>query len=215
MQFHYPLCCLLNMDTITIFITDENNFTISNIAQKIKEDYQSDDRRYVQLFKNQSEWDSKSYFVASEIGLENVRYYYATSHNNEVTIKYLTDANTLFGLHLDMSETSYLNSYFLEVPSFDGKCNIQLHDKCMNENNGTFSYTTITDFYSQELLDLRAQFKFSEEVEETPTSIFDEDGNLHAFYHKKGDDYSQHYMWYGYFTKENPSEPLYEQKVYW
>lgn len=192
----------------------KNKPPMLNIAQKIQEDDPKGHRYYVRLFKNQTEWDGGSYFVASEHEWPNVRYYYATSYNNEVTIEYLTDTTTLLGPQKDLLEDS-LNAWFLKVPSFDGKCNVQIFDKCVNENNGTFSYTTITDFYSQKLLDLSAQFGFPEDVQETPTSIFDEKGNLHAFYHKKGDKSSEHYMWYGYFTKENPSEPLYEQKVYW
>jgi len=135
-------------------ITDnERETVILNIAQKIEEDDPKGHRYYVRLFKNQTEWDGRSYFVASEHEWPNARYYYATSYNNEVTIEYLTNATTLFGSQKELSEDS-LNAWFLKVPSFDGKCNVQIFDKCVNENNGTFSYTTITDFYSQELLDL-------------------------------------------------------------
>ncbi len=46
---------------------------------------------------------------------------------------------------------------------------------------------------------------------------FDEQGNMHLFYNKREDIINNNYdyFWYGYFTKENPTTPLYEQKIPW
>ena len=48
-------------------------------------------------------------------------------------------------------------------------------------------------------------------------STFDEKGNMHLFYNKRDDIKNENfdYFWYGYFTKENPTIPLYEQKIPW
>lgn len=45
----------------------------------------------------------------------------------------------------------------------------------------------------------------------------DDQGNIHLFYNKREDieNSNYDYFWYGYFTKENPTEPLYEQKIPW
>jgi hypothetical protein len=46
---------------------------------------------------------------------------------------------------------------------------------------------------------------------------FDEKVNMHLFYNKKEDIVNNNfeYFWYGYFTKDNPTTPLYEQKIPW
>jgi len=46
---------------------------------------------------------------------------------------------------------------------------------------------------------------------------FDNKGNMHLFYHKREDIVGKNYdyFWYGYFTKDNPTTPFYEQKIYW
>ncbi len=53
--------------------------------------------------------------------------------------------------------------------------------------------------------------------EYTYNYTFDEQGNMHLFYNKREDiiNNNYNYFWYGYFTKENLTTPLYEQKIPW
>jgi len=46
---------------------------------------------------------------------------------------------------------------------------------------------------------------------------FDSHDNMHLFYNKKEDIKNENYkyFWYGYFEKDNPTTPLYEQKIPW
>ena len=46
---------------------------------------------------------------------------------------------------------------------------------------------------------------------------FDSHDNMHLFYNKREDikNGNYEYFWYGYFEKDNPNTPLYEQKIPW
>ncbi len=122
------------------------------------------------------------------------------------------DRNSLTqNIFLDFKDGNISVSYYAPNDNFiimqDGNLSFaQSSEKSFNK-----------DFYKKVLLNIYS-FDSDEHYNGSygvPT--FDEKGNMHLFYNKKEDIKNENYkyFWYGYFTKDNPKTPLYEQKILW
>ncbi|MBA1437852.1 MAG: hypothetical protein FAF05_02495 [Epsilonproteobacteria bacterium] len=107
--------------------------------------------------------------------------------------------------------------------SFDGKASIYYQDgKYITLNDNKISIKKLFgQLYNKEFENtIHSIYNFgSMEIYNGNhgTYTFDEKGNMHLFYNKREDIINKNYdyFWYAYFEKENPSTPLYEQKIPW
>lgn len=98
-------------------------------------------------------------------------------------------------------------------------------DYKITAQNGNISFYEYSqeDFYNKETLYgqfVSRNYSFGEnEIYDGNYGVptYDEKGNMHLFYNKREDIVNENYdyFWYAYFEKENPTTPLYEQKIEW
>jgi len=176
---------------------------------------------YRPFLTGQYYWDGKKYVVS--IGTEyedrvpSVFYYfyvYKDKYNNWNYRKVKVDnpENTCCVLQF-----SKYKRY-----SLDGKVNLCDKNVCfILEDDGDIHLKDLFgDIYPKEYKEfIDSQYNSASFCELFPlyNVSFDEDGNMMAFYNSKGDIREQKYkkyFRYGFFKKESPSKPVYEQKIY-
>lgn len=210
-----------------------NNEIISNLQIVISNGYEVE---YMPFFTKQYEWDKEKHIVSiatdkttkNETGsvydVYKIYYVYLFKDNLENWNYQLIDT-----IETDKNNANFIQTTNIPHHSLNGKANLCFETYFYKEDASISNYCFVLE--SDERVYLKRLFgeiyrseyiSMIKEIYKNTVSIeynytFDKEGNMHLFYNKSEDISSnnQEYFWYGYFTKENPTVALYEQKIAW
>ena len=214
------------VENITLPSANEvaNNLSISIVNGVYKVEYKP-------FIETQYVWNKKRYIMFFATNKERI-YSGGDGFYDTYTAYYISILNDNNSWEYELLDTKY-NYYIDEYDirnigdhtylSFDGKANIYYQDgKYITLNDNKISIKKLFgQLYNKEFENtIHSIYNFGGmEIYNGNHGVytFDEKGNMHLFYNKKEDikNGNYEYFWYGYFEKENPNTPLYEQKISW
>lgn len=159
----------------------------------------------------QFNWDRKKYIVSI----------YTDERKIDLSKKYKIYYGYIFkdnnsSWNYQLIDDKYQNDYKyrddnIKIPhySLDGKANLCINynlDRCfVLENNKIYLKNLLGEIYN-------IKYKINS-ISYPKNYTFDENGNVYMFYNKNVFTESDKYFWFSYFTKDNPTEAKYEQKI--
>lgn len=223
--FDNQIATVKNIDTNKTIFTQTMPIT-SDILDYLSLAHNSIDYvEYLPFITKQYEWDRKRYIIMAATNKNknsnHTQYFISAYYNNNswdyhlIDTKYdqyTSNTNTNIGSHIHISLDGKVN--------LEGMYNTQFY--VLNKTSNQIELKELfKDIYSKEFSQIiKSIYLFAGNEHYTGSSgnyYFDSKGNMHLFYRKIEDIRSNNYdyFWYGYFEKENPTIPLYEQKIVW
>jgi len=216
-----------------------NEEIISNLNIPIVNGYAI---KYMPFLTKQFEWDRKKHIISiatnkrkSERGGFKYKLYYAYIYKDDsnkwnfqpIDDKYSYKFNEGDGIGAENS----IRNATIPHHSLDGRANLCLNYAFANDDNGNELRKNRCfvlengKVYLKDLFGEIYNIEYKNMLDNIYKNVrrrnynytFDSKGNMHLFYNKREDivNDNYNYFWYGYFTKDDPTTPLYEQKILW
>jgi len=188
----------------------------------------------------QYSWDKKKYIVSIETNPTQDKH---TTNGYKYKVYYIYLYKDLEAWNYQLIDDTYSDIYKSEhvntmtdtnIPrhSLDGKANLCFSHYYLGDDsdgNGKFkqrcfvledNIVKLKDLFGEiYLYDYKSMLDsiYKDNINSMYNYTFDSHDNMHLFYNKREDIVNDNYdyFWYGYFTKDNPTTPLYEQKILW
>lgn len=215
-----------------------NDEIINNLNIEIKNGYKVEIMPFLTM---QYAWDKKKYIISIATDPIQDEHSRATHYKYKVYYAYLYknfdvwNYQLIDDVHSYIYKSEHINTMtdsIIPRHSLGGKANLCFSHYYLGDDsdgNGKFKQrcfvlendtVKLKDLFGEIYLkDYKSMLDstYKDNINSAYNYTFDEKGNMHLFYNKKEDikNGNYEYFWYGYFEKENPNTPLYEQKIPW